>query len=71
MSVVCRGELPIADHFAGSECLRLSINVKSRSAIATPSPDRIGSHSKLPSGAPIAVKQPPEIAPIAPPCPWR
>jgi hypothetical protein len=47
--------------------LRFSINVKSRSAITMPSPERIGSHSKVLSGATIAVKQPLEIAPMAPP----
>jgi len=33
--------------------------VKSRSAITMPSPERIGSRSKVESGATIAVKQPP------------
>ena len=30
-----------------------------------PSPERMGSPSKVPSGATIAVKQPPEIGPIS------
>src|SRR5262249_19281439 len=48
-------------------CLRLSISVKSRSATTAPSPDRRGPPSKVPSGATIAVKQPPEIGPMPQP----
>ena len=38
-----------------------------QSAITTPSPERRGVPSKDPSGATIAVKEPPEMGPISPP----
>jgi hypothetical protein len=37
--------------------------------MTTPSPERIGSPSNLPSRTAIAVKQPPDIAPMLPPVP--
>ncbi|MCY1550829.1 hypothetical protein D9M68_871100 [compost metagenome] len=47
--------------------LRLSMSARSRSAITTPSPLRRGSPSSLPSGETMALKQPPEIGPMAQP----
>jgi hypothetical protein len=46
-------------------CLRSSISVKSRLAITAPSPERMGSPSKILLGATIAVKQPLEIGPMS------